>query len=245
MLIKVLTKPIVPALFVFGVLSLAVFLGFDSMLMPWVAGKFTKKADVPNIVGLLPEKAEAILKAKGLILMVDSALEFSPNISAGRIYFQSPPSGTEVKQGRRIWARLSKGLQSVELVTLRGMSLRQAEITLQQSDLQLGKVRYVHSGTVPAGAVIGSSPGPGTLLAKNHVVNLEISGDAETLSPNIPKWMGMSLAKVKQDLEMRHWVLGKVTFKTDANSLPQTVLSQKPEPGVAMRGDTVELVVSK
>jgi serine/threonine-protein kinase len=177
MLLRLLTRPLIPALLFFALLAAAGFVAVDRLLMPWAAGKFKHTAEVPALVGLAPEKAEEAMRAAGLILMRDSATDYSPDVPAGLIQTQFPGSGTEVKRGRRVWVKISKGLRGVELPPLRGMSLRQAEISLQQLGLKLGRVRPVRGSPVPPGAVIGSRPKAGALLEKGRVVDLDISSD--------------------------------------------------------------------
>jgi serine/threonine-protein kinase len=177
MWLRLSTRPLVPAALVFGVLLVAGFQGFDRFLMPLAAGKFRSTSEVPRLAGLKPENAEQELRTRGLSLMLDSVSDFSADVPAGHIQFQFPEAGTEVKRGRRVWVRISKGLRSVEMPPLRGMSLRQAEISLQQLGLKLGRVRPVRGSPVPPGAVIGSRPKAGALLEKGRVVDLDISSD--------------------------------------------------------------------
>ena len=245
MWLRLFTRPLVPALLACGVLALAAFMAADRLLLPWAAGKFKRKAEVPVVVGLEPERAEAELRGRGLILMLDSLSDYSAEVPAGRVHFQFPDAGTEVKRGRRVWVRVSKGLRSVEMPRLRGMSLRQAEISLQQAGLALGRVRYVRGASLPPGAVIGTRPGPGTLLEKGREVDVDLSSDGSEKSQRMPTLTGLSLTQAKRRIAALGLTLGKVQSKPHGKSLPHTVLSQKPEPGAELKGQKVDLVVSK
>ena len=126
-----LTKPLVPALLAWGVVCLIVFYALNGLIMPSFAGRFAKTSEVPKLVGLKMEKAGEILRQHGLSLMLDSSSDFSAEVGAGKIMSQFPDPGVTVKWNRRIWVRISKGRRAVEVPVLRGMSQRQAEISLQ------------------------------------------------------------------------------------------------------------------
>ena len=154
-----------------------------------------------------------------------------------------------MKKGRRVWVKISKGFKSVEVPALRGLSLRQAEITLQQAGLEMGRVRRVRHGTVPSGAVIGTSPPAHTTLEKGREVNIDLSdgGDAAPAS-GMPRLLGLSLAQAKAQVKKLNLSLGKITYKKDKKSLPGTVLAQTPSAGsglAGLKGQAVDLVLSK
>ena len=54
-----------------------------------------------------------------------------------------------------------------------------------------------------------------------------------------------SLAQARGQIESLHLSMGQISFHPDPKSLPQTVLSQTPEPGAALKGEPVDLVVSQ
>jgi serine/threonine-protein kinase len=242
---RFLSKPFFLAVLLWGIAGAILYLIINLAVMPYLAGKFKATVKVPELVRLPPEQAKSILDKNGLIYMLDSTGDYSTDVAAGRILTQYPEAGTEVKQGRRIWVKISKGLKSVELPALRGLSLRQAEITLQQLGLKVGRVKEVRNSVIPAGAVIGTSPGKGATLEKGREVNIELSQGTEAAPSGMPSLVGLSLSQAKskvKDLDLR---LGKVTAKKDPKNLPGTVLSQSPEAGAEYKGRAVDLVISK
>ncbi|MEO7425638.1 MAG: PASTA domain-containing protein [Fibrobacteria bacterium] len=244
-LARLFSRPFFLAL-LFWILAGAVLYFLTNMLiMPYVAGKFKGTVKVPALVSLPPEQAKSILLKNGLIYMLDSTGDYSNDIGAGKILTQYPETGTEVKQGRRIWVRISKGLKSVELPSLRGLSLRQAEITLQQLGLKMGRVREVRNAIFPAGAVIGTSPAANATLEKGREVNIELSQGKDATPTGMPSLIGMSLSQAKAQLKSLGLNVGKLAYKKEAKSLPNTVLSQSPAAGAAYQGRSVDLVVTK
>lgn len=245
MFTRFFSKPFFVAFLIWLGVGLSSYLVFNLLIMPYVAGKFIGKVKVPPLVKMEPEAARMALKKLSLLYMLDSTGDYSNDVTAGKILSQYPVEGTEVKKGRRIWVKISKGLKSVELPSLRGLSLRQAEITLQQLGLKLGRVTEIKNTNVPAGAVIGSSPRANAKLEQGHSVNIEISEGADAVSTSMPAVTGLSLSKAKEVLAKIRLSIGEITLKKEANTLPGTVLSQTPAAGSRLPLVAVDLVVSK
>lgn len=245
MLARLFSRPFFLALLLWIVAGAVFYLLLNMVAMPYVAGKFKGTVKVPALVSLPPEQAKDILKKNSLLYMLDSTGDYSTDVPAGRVLTQYPETGTEVKKGRRIWVRISKGLKSVELPALRGLSLRQAEITLQQLGLKVGRVREVRNAIFPAGAVIGTSPAANATLEKGREVNIELSQGKDATPSGMPSLVGMSLSQAKKEIKELDLSLGKVAYKREARSLPNTVLSQSPAAGGDYKGRSVDLVVTK
>ncbi len=245
MLARFFSRPFFLAVLLWFVAGAILYLIINLGVMPYVAGKFKGTVHVPQMVGLPPDQAKAILGKNELIYMLDSTGDYSTDVAAGRILTQYPEPGTEVKKDRRIWVKISKGLKSVELPALRGLSLRQAEITLQQLGLKVGRVREVRNSNIPAGAVIGTSPGAKATLEKGREVNIELSQGTEAAPAGMPSLVNMSFGQAKEKIKSLDLSVGKITYKKDARSLPNTVLSQSPAAGGEYKGRPVDLVISK
>lgn len=244
-LARFFSKPFFLALILWFLLSACLYLVADMLLMPYVAGKFKGTVKVPTLVSLPPDQAKGILDRDGLLYMLDSTGDYSNDVAAGKILSQYPVVGTEVKKGRRVWVKISKGFKSVQVPVLRGLSLRQAEISLQQAGLQVGRIRRVRHGAVPSGAVIGTSPPAHTTTEKGRNVDIDLSEGADAVSAGMPSLLGMSLGQAKVQVKKLNLSLGKIGYKKDMKSLPNTVLSQTPAAGTSLRGQTVDLVLSK
>jgi beta-lactam-binding protein with PASTA domain len=110
---RFLTRPVIPALLIWGVILLAVFLIADLSVMPWAAGRFRPVTPVPFVGGLDTVSAADTLRVHGLRFAVDSTGDYSRVIRKGRVLSQTPDSGAVVKQGRRVWVRLSRGPEPI------------------------------------------------------------------------------------------------------------------------------------
>jgi eukaryotic-like serine/threonine-protein kinase len=217
----------------------------DDWLMPAMAGQFKKTSPVPELIGLPPENAQTQLTALGLIYMLDSTGDYSQNVPAGHILTQFPPAGTVVKQGRRVWVKVSKGFKAVEVPSLRGLSVRQAEISLQQAGLKMGHVSEVAHGSIPAGAVIGTKPAAGAKVENGREIAIHVSRGGQATPTTMPSLKGLSLSQAQGKIQALGLKVGKVSARADSRSLPKTVLSQSVDPGSVLKGQTVDLTVSK
>jgi beta-lactam-binding protein with PASTA domain len=244
-LARIFSKPFFLAFLLWILIVAALYLLTDLLFMPYLAGKFKGTVKVPILVSLPPEQAKDILGKNGLIYMLDSTGDYSTDVAAGKILSQYPIDGTVVKKGRRVWVKISKGFKSVELPSLRGLSLRQAEITLQQLGLRMGRVSHVRHASIPAGAVIGSVPPARTTLEKDRAVNVEVSDGKDATLESMPSLIGISLGQARKQIKTMNLPLGKITYKKDKHSLPGSVMSQTPSAGVPLSGQTVDLVISK
>jgi serine/threonine-protein kinase len=242
---KLFFRPIFPAFAAGSVLLLAAIGIADQFVMPWVAGRFTSTVKVPGILGVEKGKAEAELTSLGLHLMLDTAAELSADFPKGTLLFQFPQAGAEVKKGRRVWARMSRGLKGLEAPVLRGMSLRQAQISLEQSGLALGQVRYLRSPTVPTGAVLGSRPAAGTVMVRGQTVEVDISLGSDDRPTRMPTLVGLSLTQARTQLDALRLQIGEIRTGSGGKNRTRTVLSQNPPAGAPLKGEKIDLVVSE
>ncbi|MCJ7498314.1 MAG: PASTA domain-containing protein, partial [candidate division Zixibacteria bacterium] len=93
-----------------GIFILAILLFlllFDQILMPLFV-RLGQESTIPDLLGLSPEEANAILKDKGLELRVIGE-EYDLKRVAGTIIYQMPEPESKVKKGRKIKVVLSKG----------------------------------------------------------------------------------------------------------------------------------------
>jgi beta-lactam-binding protein with PASTA domain len=244
-LTRFFARPFFVALLLWTGVGLAVYLIVDFVGMPYLAGKFTGTVHVPAVVGAKPDQAKSLLEQNHLEYKVDSLGEFSADIPKGKILSQYPLSGTEVKKGRRVWVKISKGSKRIELPALRGLSQHQAEISLQQLGLRLGHIRMIRTTSIPAGAVIGTYPPAHTALPRGRAVDIEVSEGENDAPTEMVSLTGLSLSQAKRQIKQAGLTVGNITYQKSARSLPNTVLSQNPAAGSPLNGAPVDLTVSK
>jgi len=226
--------------------SILGFVVFDFIVMPFTAGHFKATVSIPELIKLTPEDAKKKIEDLNLICVIDSSGEYSPDVTAGLIVKQRPSQNTKVKEGRRIWLTISKGLRSVKVPNIIGTSVRQAEIILQRAGLKMGELVKIKKPGIPEGVVFNVQPTINKEIEINSNVTVMVSSGYHPGHATIKNLIGMSLTKAKKWIIQSEMVLGKIEFLNEENKLPNTVLSQNPISGEPiLKNQPINLVVSQ
>lgn len=171
--------------------------------------------------------------------------EYQPDIPAGSVIRQLPPAGILVREGKVVRVWVSQGKENVEVPDVTSMPLRNAEFTLRQANLEVGKTDTAYSVEIEKGNIISQTPAPLTLVVKGEKVNLVVSNGA----PN----SGLILIpdfRHKKFAEASNWASNnniEISVTEDPESFfpSGTILSQKPQADEEIKtGDTLELTIS-
>lgn len=186
--------------------------------------------EVPDVVGKPQIEAQALIREKGLIPQL-SAEKYDSNYPANTVISQSPLGGEMVKKGREIYYVLSRGESFAEVPDVRSKTVREAQLELENRQLQLGNVDNVFHPTVPKDNVIGQNPREGTSVSLGTRVDLIVSLGQEPETAVVPRLIGLpSLDKARALLEENLLELGEVS--QISGQLPYgTIISQNPEEG--------------
>ena len=174
-----------------------------------------------------------------------AAHEFAPGRAKGVILNQFPLPETKVKEGRIVKFVVSAGEKLVSIPNLAGQSVRQAMLDLETSGLQLGEIAWAFSDTLPERVVVFSYPAAETEIPMGSAVNLMVNRGRASNFTYVPQLVGLPLAEAKNRLEDKNLKPGVVSYRTDENYLPETVLEQSEPPGTELDINTeIDLVVS-
>ncbi len=228
----------------FGVLGAFVLgaLLFNFVLMPRLV-RHAQTVPVPAVEGLSRQAAEQACARAGLRLQEEDR-RHSDTLPADHVVAQSPAAGAAVKPGRTVRVTISMGQERVLVPALRGMTVRQAELALENAHLTRGRVAEVHSGSVGP-MVRASRPGFGAEAALGDSVDLLVATGDATDDYLMPSFLGQDLGDVRALAESRGFRIGRVTYRAARGVYPGTVLEQQPLRGsLVRRGDAIDLVVS-
>jgi serine/threonine-protein kinase len=203
------------------------FFAADALILPWIVHSRSEIA-IPDVVNREFSVAQQLLLARGLN-PVKSGTTTSDKVKPGRVAFQNPIANSVVREGRNVYLTVSGGEEQVLLPNLRGRSLRDAKITLEQLDLRLGLVTYI-SSDLPEETVVGQGIPPARKVNKLTSIPVTISSGADMSQLDVPNIVGMSLEEAQQTLTAQRLKLGKITYKQSNNLVPNTVISQSPGP---------------
>ena len=131
-----------------------------------------ERFDVPDLTGLevaaaKTELAQANLKYK------EGAGQYSDTVPEGSVLSTNPAKGTELKRGDTVTVVVSKGRAPISVPDLVGQNINNARTALQQ--LGLTAVERYKDSDQPADTVIAQSPKPGSGVANDAEVTLDVS----------------------------------------------------------------------
>jgi serine/threonine-protein kinase len=160
----------------FAVILLILFLILwliDSCVMPpYVHSIATIK--VPNITGLSLKKADDIVKNSKL-RVADVREVYNETVPKGYIISQLPFAGSEVREGRRLYITVSRGIEKVTVPYVIGKSERTAWLDIMRLGFNIGNIEYVERDDKPDGVVLAQYPRYGVKLPFGATINLIVS----------------------------------------------------------------------
>lgn len=207
---------------------------------------FAEDVQVPDIVGLSTDEAEAKLNSVGLLLATDIEV-FDNELPAGHIISQDPRPERMKKSGQYVLVRVSKGPEVVIMPSLIGQTSREAQLELTQIGFILGSVITEHTTEYPANTVIEQDPKPGGEVFLGVSVDLTVSRGLDTISTLIlPDLRGDKLNDAMQLLDDLGLNVGN-TIGEYSTTVPENyIIEQNPPAGAEVEVDwSVDLVYSQ
>ena len=200
------------------------------------------RVSIPQVAGMDSTTAENTLRDAGLNPTFTH--EHSDNVADKHVIDVSPAAGTEVDSGSKVTVRVSEGPESVKVPEdIVGQSLEYARESIQHAGLTMGPVSTVNSATVPANAVISSDPAPGSSVAQDSAVKLQVSSGRVT----VPDVVGRSRAEAEKLLQADDVRLNaNVEIRETGDAETGTVLEQSAPAGSSVsQGSTITLTVAR
>lgn len=139
---------------------------------------------VPSVVGQTydEETIRATLAAAGYSLGTVEKVESDAPVD--QIINQDPGGGATAEKGTSINLTISKGTDKVDVPSLTGMTIDEAEAELAKYGLTLGSVTYEESNVYSEGYIISQDPVGGDKLKEGSSVSVVVSkGEAQVAPP--------------------------------------------------------------
>ncbi len=234
---KIIKYPII-AIAAFIVL----FILFDKLFMPWVVS--AEEVTVPDFVS--QNKVTAIEELKKIGLEpVEQGPKYDENVPRDHVILQTPRPGSTVKVGRRVYLYISGGEPLIKMPQLLGKTVRDAKITIERLGLAIDTLLDVRS-EFPAKTVVEQSVKEGEFLAKGDSVTLMISIGPQIGMVRVPNLIAKSLTEAERILRELSLKIGKKTYLSSPNLLPNTIIDQYPsEDKLVSYGDSVDVVITQ
>ncbi len=226
----------------FGIFVLGLVV-LDTLVMPWYT-KHGESLAVPNVVGNRYEVAKDLLESDDLEV-IKAGEKYDSTLPFGYVVEQNPLPNRLVKKGRRIYLTISVGERDIEMPELVGLSETNAQETLKSVGLRLGDVEYEYISSELPGVVIAQSFDAKTLVKANTAVNITVSLGKPTAKVVVPSVLGKTLDIAKREIQKAGLTLGDVSYKTNNEFLPNTVIEQSLDSGITVaHGKKIDLLVT-
>ncbi|MCI9513898.1 MAG: Stk1 family PASTA domain-containing Ser/Thr kinase [Oscillospiraceae bacterium] len=227
-------------------LSVALIYGLYQVILNSFAPPPVTEFEVPNLIGMTVEAAEADPRVKDIFTIVVEDTINNDEYPAGQIIHQDPEPERKKKSDFVITVLVSKGVQSDKMPSIVGLERTSAEIILKnlRLDLQVVIGEEVFSDEYPAGQVIKSVPAKDEIISKGDTVTLTISKGKDLKPVTVISFLTMTREKAEQEAVQ---TLGlKVKIVSAPGSEPAgTVIGQNIVAGTSVLQETeIELTVS-
>jgi serine/threonine-protein kinase len=202
-------------------------------------GQYT---NVPSLTGLSVQAAQA--KADGAHLNLSVAKnDWSTTVPAGDIIDQSVQPNHQAKRGATITVTVSKGKHTTKVPAVAAnTSYDDYQKTLTAAGLGVAPPVMAYSDTVPSNDVISVDPAPGQTMDWGKSVTVTVSQGPQPIQ--ITNFTGQNAGQATQALTNAGFKVA--TTQDFSDTVPAgNVISQNPNSGTGVRGDTITLDVSK
>jgi serine/threonine-protein kinase len=198
------------------------------------------KTSVPNVVGMNYGDAVQALNDAHLKATKHEVFSQKP---AGQVVGQNPKAGEQVVQGTEVVLDVSKGVKTVAVPNVVGMSEANARSTLEQAGFQVQSVT-APSDSTPQGNVSNQSPSAGTNAPKGSTVTITVSSGPSTTT--VPDEVGQERQVAEDDLKSKGFKVKVVNVAVSDPGQDNIVQDQDPSGGSqAQPGSTVTIFVGK
>ena len=202
-----------------------------------IVSKGPERYIIPPVAGLTPEAATNALEKFPLIVGANTEV-FNKEIPKGFVISTKPESGTEVKRDTPVSLVISKGVETVALVSYSGKSGEQALNELNDLGFDVEST-YAFNERVLSGVVISQTPTGVDVAPKGSTVTLIISkGSQYVFIPNVFSLDQIKATQALQDLQL------KVVVKKLGTKKVKKVTNISPKVGSKVkRGSVVTITV--
>lgn len=223
------------------VLGIATLLLFDNLIMPGYTNYY-EGLTVPDLTRVTLDEAEEQLTSIGLRYEVADRRANSA-FPANYVIDQQPAANTIVKPNRKIYLTVNTEVKPVVVVpNVVSLSLRNAQIQLQNYGLEVGSISY-ESGRFKS--VLRQSISEGDTVAKGTTIDLAVSDGLGNKIVTIPEIIGLRLPQAQLKLREAGLRLGEIRFRPSKDVVPNTVLDFTPKVQQIIEGETLDLIISE
>jgi eukaryotic-like serine/threonine-protein kinase len=205
--------------------------------------KLNEGLTIPDVTKLPIDKAIEVLKEAGLR---DSIIDrrYNAAFPAEYVIDQTPSPSLIVKPGRKIYLTVNtSSTPKVIVPSVKDLSLRNAELQLQNYGLRLGTVSYESSPF--KNTVIKQSVESGTPVERGTIISLVISDGLGIKKALVPDLSGLRLYEAQAKLRTLGLRIGEIQFRSVSDQESNRILDYSPKADSLIEGAKVNLIVSE
>lgn len=226
-----------------GILGVGSIFAVDRLIMP-IYTNYSEGLTVPDVTHMSLEEAEETLAAHDLrfeVLTERTHESFPPDY----VVDQSPRPENLVKPNRRIYLTINTTeTPSVEVPDLKNLSLRNAQIQLQNRGLQVGNINYESERF--QNTVLEQSVAAGRSVDRGSTIDLVVSDGLGGRVVDMPQIDGVRLSEAQQLLQQSDLRIGSIQFTPRSDVEPNIVVSYSPtDQDSIFEGTEIDLIVSE
>lgn len=215
-------------IYVFAFILLGLVFGFLTFKLL----SFSRTVQMPELNGKSLVEANRLLTDIGLYIKIEGE-DYDAAIPRGNIIKQDIPAGNKVKERRGIKVVISKGPRVRSVPMIVNDSITNAETTLLQKGLKIGKVIMVHSDIVEKDKIISQKPEPNEQVS--DTVTVLVSQGPYDKIYICPDFIDMPLEQAKI-------LIKKLNLTSVTEGSGEMIEAQRPDPGKQIKaGDTIYL----
>jgi len=215
---------------------------FDKVVMPSYTNYY-EGLTVPDLTRVTLEEAQAELTAIGLRFEVSDRRANSA-FPANYVIDQQPTANTIVKPNRKIYLTVNTEVKPVvEVPNVVSLSIRNAQIQLQNYGLEVGSTSYESSRF--KNVVLRQSIPEGDTVAKGTTIDLVVSDGLGSKIVQVPEIIGLRLPQAQLKLREAGLRIGEIRFRPSRDVNPNIVLDFSPKVTEIIEGETLDLVISE
>ena len=192
---------------------------------------------VPDLSNMTQAEASVKTAELGLVIDVTDSV-YIKRMRRGAIFRQYPEPGSKVKSGRTISLTINSVIpREVRMPDLVGLSLRQAKSELLSRGLTLGRYIYVQdmaTNNIVRQLYRGNEVAPGTPVASETVIDLEVGQNGYNHNTFIPDVMGLKYNSAVDVIRGNSLNIDRLRFDSTVrnyeDSLNAKVYDQYPMP---------------
>ncbi|MGM0506762.1 MAG: PASTA domain-containing protein [Bacteroidota bacterium] len=214
----------------------------DNWIMPSYTN-YQEGVTIPDVTKLSYDEASELLSTYGLRYEVLDRRSHAA-YPANYIIDQAPVAGQVVKPNRKIYLTVNTTEAPTATVPdLTNMSLRNARIQLQNSQLQPGVVSYESSRY--RNTVLRQSLPPGEVVPQGTSIDLAVSDGLGDRMVDVPDLHGEPLPDAQRKIREAGLRIGDVRFERQRDTQPNTVIGVTPDQPSLREGESLDLVISE